>query len=101
MLLSPSSSLQPSISPENGDFDSDTDLQFFDPSEMLVNDRSFFICDSGGDTTEDEAADNGDIGKEEAGDEASENDVDGNFLNFKWRRRYRKWERWGFGGDVT
>ena len=28
---------------ESGDFDSDTALQFFGASEMLINDRRFFV----------------------------------------------------------
>ena len=75
LQLSPSPSLQPSISPENGNFDSDTDLQFFDPPEVLLNDRRFFIYNFGRDT--DDAAENGDFGGETAEDEASEDAVDG------------------------
>ena len=97
LQLLPSSSLQSSRSPENGDFDSDTDLQFFDASEVLVNYRRSFIYSFGRDTAEDEAAENGDFerdaaedeaaengdfGREAAKDEASEDAVDGNTVNY-------------------
>ena len=75
MSSPPSAQLQllPSISPESGDFDSDTDLQFFDASVMLVNDRRFFIYNFERDTAEDEAAENGDFERDTARDDGAEN----------------------------
>ena len=72
LQLSPSPSLQPSISPEDGDFDSDTYLQSFDASEVLVNNRTFFIYNFGRDAADDEAAE----------DEASEDEADGATVNY-------------------
>jgi len=73
--------------PRKRRFDSDTDLQFFDALEMLVNDRRFFIYNFRRDATEDEAAEdeaaeNGDFGREAAEDEASEDEVDGVTVNY-------------------
>jgi hypothetical protein len=59
LQLSHSPSLQPSISPENGGFNSDTDLQFLDASEMLINGCKFFVCNFERDIAEDDAAENG------------------------------------------
>jgi hypothetical protein len=71
-------SLQPSITvPENGDFDLDTYLQSFDASEVLVDDRRFFIYNFGRDAAEDKSAENGDFEREAAEDEASEDEVHG------------------------
>jgi hypothetical protein len=58
LQLSPSSSpsLQTSISPKNGDLDLDTYLQSFNASEMLVDDRRFFIYNFRTDAAEDEAS---------------------------------------------
>jgi hypothetical protein len=75
-ILSPPSAefqLSSSISSESDNFNSDTDLQFFDASEMLINDRRFFIYNFGRETAEDEAAENGDFERNAAEDEAAEN----------------------------
>ena len=82
MQLSPSPALQPSISPENGYFDSDTYLQSFNASKVLVNDRTFFIYNFRRDAAEDEAAENGDFKRGAAEDGASEDEVDGATVNY-------------------